>query len=87
MPISKILVGAVVLGVSFSTVATARTVKSPSAREQQEQACYNDAMTLCKDDVPDEAKITACMRQKQAQLSPGCAKMFEAGTPAKKRRR
>ena len=87
MPISKCLMGAAVLAVSFSTVATARSLKGPTLRDQEQQACYNDAMTLCKNDVPDEAKITACMTAKRAQLSPACAKMFDIGTKAKKRGR
>ena len=36
------------------------------------QACTSDAMRLCSDFIPDEAKITACMRRKGAQLGPEC---------------
>ncbi len=84
MPMSKCLLGAAVLAMSFSTIAMAR-VKAPTLREQEEHACYNDAVTLCQDAVPDEAKITACMTAKRAQLSPGCAKLFDGGMRAKKR--
>ena len=48
-------------------------------RQQAEHACYNDATTLCKDAVPDEDKITACMKLKRAQLSPECGKVFDKG--------
>ena len=76
MTFSKSLVLAAVVTLSFSAAATAK-IKALTQREMEEQACYNDAVTLCKDDVPDEAKITACMSAKVSQLSPGCAKMFK----------
>ena len=69
--------------VAAGSAAEART-KQPSLREQQEHFCANDAMTLCRDAVPDEARITACMRAKKAQLSPECAKMFETDAKARK---
>jgi hypothetical protein len=74
MVFSRCLLGAVVL-CSLSTTVLART-KAPTLREQEEHACYNDATTLCNEFVPDETKITACMMQKRAQISPGCAKFF-----------
>ena len=85
MHVSKLVIASVVLATSCSTMALARS-KQPTLREIQEQACTNDAMTLCKDDIPDEAKVTACMTAKRAQLSPGCAKMFETGTHKKKKK-
>jgi hypothetical protein len=75
MVFSRCLLGAVVL-CSLSTVVLAKNTKAPTLREQEEHACYNDATTLCNEFVPDEAKITACMMQKRAQISPGCAKFF-----------
>ncbi len=48
-------------------------------RAEAEHACYTDATTLCPDAIPDEAKITACMTTKRAQLSPVCAKVFDRG--------
>ena len=79
MPVSNLLLGAAALTLAVSPIALART-KGVSVREQQEQACYNDAVTLCKDAVPDEAKITACMAAKRKQLSPLCGKVFDAGS-------
>ena len=48
-------------------------------RQQAEHLCYNDAQTLCSDAIPDEDKITACMKLKRAQLSPECGKVFDRG--------
>ena len=78
MPISRVLLSAAALSLVFSTAALAK-IKGQTVRAQQEQACYNDAMTLCKDAVPDEDKITACMTAKRSKLSPLCGKVFDQG--------
>ena len=43
------------------------------------QACTSDAMRLCSDFIPDEAKITACMHRKRAQIGPECRSAMAAG--------
>jgi hypothetical protein len=44
---------------------------------EQRRACRKDAMTLCREFVPDVKKITACMEAKKARLSPLCRKQFK----------
>jgi hypothetical protein len=55
-----------------------------------EQAlCTDDAFRLCSSAIPDVDRVTACMVQKQAQLSPGCAQFFRPvaqPTPASARK-
>jgi hypothetical protein len=36
------------------------------------QACTPDAMRLCNDFIPDEAKVKTCMMAKRRELSVGC---------------
>ena len=79
---SRLLLAATVVGLALTGTASAR-VKGVTQRQLQEQACYNDAMTLCKDAVPDEAKITVCMTAKRSQLSPMCGKVFDEGEKAR----
>ncbi|CAN5150356.1 hypothetical protein BH10PSE10_BH10PSE10_15180 [soil metagenome] len=43
---------------------------------EQRRACRKDAMTLCREFIPDVPKITACMEAKKAQLSPLCRTQF-----------
>ena len=43
---------------------------------EQEQACTNDAFRLCSSEIPDVARITACMAQHKAELSPPCQAQF-----------
>jgi hypothetical protein len=42
----------------------------------QQALCTGDAFRLCSSAIPDVDRVTACMVQKQAQLSPGCAQFF-----------
>lgn len=59
---------------SLTSIASAE-----SARERQERACQADAMKFCKDDVPDEAKIAACMGAHRSQLSVNCGIVYDNG--------
>lgn len=36
------------------------------------QACTPDAMRLCNEFIPDEAKVKSCMMAKRRELSVGC---------------
>lgn len=43
---------------------------------EQRRACRKDAMTFCRKDVPDVARITACMERNIKRLSPACRAQF-----------
>jgi hypothetical protein len=68
------LVIAVALAVLAPTIASAYT-------PEEQQACSGDAMRLCGDFIPDVDRITVCMIQKKAQLSPGCRVYFRSPEP------
>jgi hypothetical protein len=40
---------------------------------QQRRACTPDVMRLCKAEIPDHARITACLIAKRSNLSEACA--------------
>ena len=48
-------------------------------RAQAEHDCYDDVQKLCSDVTSDEEKVKSCMKVHHAQLSPKCAKDFDAG--------
>ncbi|AOX21061.1 hypothetical protein [Kozakia baliensis] len=48
-----------------------------ATREEQSAACRGDAIRLCTFAIPNEAKITECMKKKIDQLSPRCRAMFK----------
>ena len=75
---------ALAIGILFGGLNGAGAQGSDAARE----ACTPDAMRLCNEFVPDQAKVRACMLQKRAQLSEPCRLAMSAGaTPAKGERR
>jgi type II secretory pathway component PulL len=44
---------------------------------EQRRACRSDAMRLCRDDIPNVKRITACMQQNLSKLSPLCRSQFK----------
>lgn len=48
-------------------------------RAQAEHDCFDDVQKLCSDVTSDEEKVKACMKAHHSQLSPKCAKDFDAG--------
>ncbi len=73
-----VLSSAVLLMTAVRLLAKIRSERD-RLRAEAEHACYTDAKTLCPDAIPDEAKVTACMTIKRAQLSPACGKVFDRG--------
>lgn len=78
MPIRAALCAALLLSLSTPVLAKMRSDKA-AMRAEAEHACYGDAQALCPDAIPDEAKVTACMKGKRTQLSPACRKIFDKG--------
>ncbi|HEX7933756.1 MAG TPA: hypothetical protein VF573_11875 [Paraburkholderia sp.] len=50
-----------------------------ATREEQAKACRRDAIHFCAIDIPNKAKITACMERHLDELSPRCRAMFTDG--------
>jgi hypothetical protein len=71
--------------IAFSLVALSAIPLSADAasRDEQEKACRGDAMHFCSAEIPNEDKITACMKQHVAELSPACKAMFKEGQAKK----
>lgn len=71
-----VLLGSVMACV-FASAAFAAT-KEPTLRDKEQAACAQDVQRLCPDAMMDEAKATACMKDKRSQVSAACAKMYDA---------
>jgi hypothetical protein len=65
-----------------SLFAFAAIPANAASRDEQSKACRGDAMHFCAADIPNEDKITACMKQHIAELSPACRAMFKGGQQA-----
>jgi hypothetical protein len=66
--------GRVLLVVAFGVAAAASNASAFTA--EQKAACTPDAVRLCSSEIPDVARVTACMSAKQASLSPRCRAAF-----------
>ncbi|MGO9673810.1 MAG: hypothetical protein ACLPSF_06520 [Methylocella sp.] len=47
--------------------------------QMEEQDCQGDAMRLCGPEIPDHAKILACLQYYQADISPACRSIVAPG--------
>jgi hypothetical protein len=64
-----------VLSVAAAAIATSTVLPATAQGTQaQRMACMSDAMSLCSADIPNTARIAACLRREQARVSPGCVR-------------
>jgi hypothetical protein len=49
---------------------------SAFTQADQRRLCMGDALRLCSSEIPNVARITACMRRQRAHLSEGCRRVF-----------
>jgi hypothetical protein len=60
-------------GIFMSIAATASAQGTP----EQQAACINDAFRFCSADIPNTARIEACLESRKRQLSPACQAQFD----------
>jgi hypothetical protein len=65
-----------VLAVAAS-VAALSSSPSFAFSDEAQQMCTGDAFRLCRSEIPDIPKITACMMKHRADLSPGCRMVMD----------
>lgn len=65
------------VGLFLSLVATVPALAQYQGTADQRRACTPDVYRLCAGEIPNVRAITACLRRKQASLSPACAAAFE----------
>ena len=68
---SKLRQAGLVLAFALSLSALSATESFAYSSEAQ-QMCTGDAFKFCSSEIPNIDKITVCMQQHKAQLSPGC---------------
>jgi hypothetical protein len=72
MPLRQLCVSLTLLS------ATASPALSSQGTREQRLACTPDALRLCSAFIPNADQITACLREKNAELSDACRTAFEA---------
>jgi len=65
---------ALVFTASFSAVSSTASFAFSSEAQQQ---CTGDAFRLCSSEIPNIAKITACMIKHRTDLSAGCLTVMD----------
>jgi hypothetical protein len=75
--------GAAVLAAGILVSVLAGPFSSANAQyrgtPEMQQACTPDVMRLCNAEIPDVARITACMKRNRMSLSPACGTVFGVG--------
>ena len=72
-----VLTAVSLLGILLNSTAFAAT------RDEQTAACKGDAIRYCAAEIPNEQKITVCMKAHVQQLSPDCKAMFRQPAASK----
>ncbi|MGH6727327.1 MAG: cysteine rich repeat-containing protein [Pseudolabrys sp.] len=52
--------------------------------QQDADACTPDAMRLCQNAIPDEARVAHCLAQNKRNLSPACQIVFSRPATARR---
>lgn len=73
LPFALFAFGAVTAAAGSATAAE----DTPSYTIEDVTACSQDAMTLCKDKLPDIDAIEGCMKAHYDQLRPKCKARFK----------
>jgi hypothetical protein len=65
------------------SIGSVMLVQSPAFSQhsgtlEQQLACTPDVFRLCSEQIPDENRIVACLRQNTPQLSAACQAVFES---------
>ena len=71
-----------VLALTASFAAVSSTASFAFSSEAQQQ-CTGDAFRLCSSEIPNVAKITACMIKQRSNLSTGCRSVMDKELTAK----
>ncbi len=62
----------------FAVALIAYAHQTQASEAEAANLCRGDAFRLCLSEIPDRARITACMQRRKAELSPGCKTVFNA---------
>jgi hypothetical protein len=65
-------------------LAIAAPVQAQQSTINPEQACRDDAFRLCNNDIPDRAKVGACLRRNARSLSRDCRTVVLGGGGTRK---
>ena len=59
------------------SLSTLSATSSFAYTAEAQQMCTGDAFRLCSSEIPNISKVTACMINHRAELSPGCRAVMD----------
>lgn len=81
------LIGASVAALAVAVPMLSVTVPaSAQGTAEERSACMGDAFRFCSGQIPDVAKIEACLKTNVVKLTPACRAEFQPGEKTKLRR-
>jgi hypothetical protein len=70
---------------AFALLVPAAALPALAETQAERQACFNDAQSMCADEIPDKEKVYQCLVKKVNDLSPACKKVITSSiAPAPK---
>ena len=69
------LIGTAVLATLLASSSAGFAQGTP----EQRAACMGDVFKFCSSEIPNVAKVTACMKTNYSKLSPRCQAQFARG--------
>ena len=62
--------------ITFAISVFSMSTSSYAYTQEQARMCTGDAFKFCSSEISNIDKVSACMRQHKAELSPGCAALM-----------
>jgi hypothetical protein len=68
--------------IAFAALIVAITSSGPLfAEESGQQACMQDAMSVCAAYIPDRERVATCLLSNRSRISPACRSALEHYNP------
>ena len=69
----------------LAAVSLSASAAQAQGTADQQSACIDDAFRFCRADIPNAARIEACLESNKSKLRPACQAQFDQ--PVKKKAR
>jgi hypothetical protein len=67
-----------VASLCFTAINVGAQDKRHQGTKEEQEACTPDVFRLCQKFIPDERRITNCLKLNRKRLSPACRKVFSS---------
>jgi hypothetical protein len=79
----RILLALVICLISGATVRAQDRPQPPlpnpfQGTPEEQAACRQDSVTLCRDAIPDSLRVLACLQQNRNRISKACRQVLES---------